>query len=139
MADFDNDGRVDLFVANANGMPFLYHNVAPVARAGSADGPHWASFILQGTKSNRSAIGAQLRITSGGRTALRFVDGGNSFAGQSSARVQVGLGSSTRIDRLEVRWPSGARQEFKDLPVDRITHIVEGETPAAFSGRVNAQ
>jgi hypothetical protein len=141
VADFDNDGRLDLFVANANGLPFLYHNVAPVARPGSAsaEAPHWASFLLQGTKSNRGAVGAQLRITSGGRTVLRFVDGGNSFAGQSSSRVHVGLGKDTQIDRLEVRWPSGARQQFTNLPVDRITHLVEGETPAAFSGRVNAQ
>jgi hypothetical protein len=131
IADFDNDGRLDAFVANANGLPFLYRNVAPVAGAGS-DGPHWAEFVLEGTTSNRGAAGAQLRVTSGGRSQLRFVDGGNSFAGQSSARLHVGLGADARIDRVEVRWPSGVRQSFENVPIDRITSIVEGGAPTAF-------
>jgi len=140
VADFDNDGRLDLFVANANGLPFLYRNVAPAAGTAPGDaGPHWAAFVLQGAKSNRGAVGAQLRVTAGGRTQLRFVDGGNSFAGQSSARLHVGLGRERRLDRVEVRWPSGARQSFENIPVDRITHIVEGGSPTAFPARVTAQ
>jgi hypothetical protein len=121
IADFDNDGRLDMFVANANGAPFLYRNVAP--RAG-----RWVQFVLAGTKSNRAAVGAQVRVTAGGRTQLRMVDGGNSFAGQSTARVHAGLGSAAVIDKVEVRWPSGLRQTFEKLPVDRIVRIVEGET-----------
>jgi len=124
VSDFDNDGRLDLFVANANGLPFLYRNVLPA-------GPHWAAFALQGTTSNRGAVGAQVRVTSGGRTQLRFVDGGNSFAGQSSARLHVGLGDAARLDRVEVRWPSGQKQTFENIPVDRMIRIVEGR--AAFT------
>jgi hypothetical protein len=120
IADFDNDGRLDMFVANANAAPFLYRNVAP--RTG-----HWAQFVLAGTKSNRVAVGAQVRVTAGGRTQLRMVDGGNSFAAQSTARVHVGLASATSIDKVDVRWPSGLRQTFEKLPVDRIVRIVEGE------------
>jgi hypothetical protein len=123
VADFDNDGRLDLFVANANAEPNLYRNVMPAGPVG----PHWAGFLLEGRKSNRQAVGAQLRATAGGRTQLRFVDGGNGFAGQSSQRVHFGLASATVIDRLEVRWPSGARQTFEKIPADHLYRIVEGE------------
>ena len=120
VADFDNDGRLDLFVANANAEPYLYRNVRPA-------GVHWVSFILEGRKSNRDAVGAQLRATAAGRTQLRFVDGGNGFAGQSSRRVHFGLGSAAAVDHLEVRWPSGLRQTFDKIPADRMWRIVEGE------------
>jgi hypothetical protein len=143
VADFDNDGRLDMFVANANAEPFLYRNVIsphPLPGAGESDartsgqGAHWAEFVLSGTKSNRSAVGAQVRITAGGRTLLRFVDGGNSFAGQSTSRIHVGLGGTTAIDRVEVRWPSGAKQTFTSVPVDRISRLTEGDPkPGAFA------
>ncbi len=120
-ADFDNDGRMDFFVANANGQPFLYHNVLPATG-------HWAEFALTGVKSNRMGVGAQVRVTSGGRTQLRFIDGGNSFGGQGSMRLHVGLGSATTIDRVEVRWPSGQTQVLTAVPVDRLTKIIEGST-----------
>lgn len=120
VADFDNDGRLDMFVANANAAPFLYRNVAP-------RGPHWAQFVLEGRKSNRPAIGAQVRVTASGRTQLRMVDGGNSFAAQSTTRVHVGVGPAATIDAVEVRWPSGLKQTFEKLPVDRIVRLVEGE------------
>ncbi len=117
-ADFDNDGRIDMFVANANGLPFLYHNTMPNAG-------HWAEFELTGTRSNRRAVGAQVRATVGGRTLLRFVDGGNGFASQGSTRVHVGLGGATTIDTLEIRWPSGRVQTRRNVPADRITRITE--------------
>jgi ASPIC/UnbV protein/VCBS repeat protein/FG-GAP repeat protein len=120
VADFDNDGRLDLFVANANAEPYLYRNQRPA-------GPHWVQFVLEGRKSNRDAVGAQLRATAAGRTQLRFVDGGNGFAGQSSRRIHFGLAAATRVDRLEVRWPSGQRQSFDRIPADRTWRIVEGE------------
>lgn len=120
VADFDNDGRLDMFVANANAPPYLYRNTAP--RAG-----HWVQLVLAGRTSNRAGIGAQVRVTAGGRTQLRMVDGGNSFAAQSTARVHVGLAAATAIDAVEVRWPSGLRQTFRDVPADRILRVVEGE------------
>ncbi|HWN40839.1 MAG TPA: CRTAC1 family protein [Thermoanaerobaculia bacterium] len=125
VADFDNDGRQDLFVANANAEPFLYRNTAPAGQ--------WVSFLLEGKKSNRDAVGAKLRLTAGGRTRLRFVDGGNSFAGQSSRRVHFGLasGGNTSADpvKLEVLWPSGAKQTFEGIAPGHGYRIVEGETP----------
>jgi len=125
VADFDNDGRLDLFVSNANNLPFLYRNVAP-------NPGHWAGFLLEGKRSNRQAIGARLRLTAGGRTQLRFVDGGNGFAAQSSRRVFFGLGAAERIDQLEVLWPSGVRQVFENLPAGRYVRLVEGDTTKTF-------
>jgi hypothetical protein len=131
VADFDNDGRLDMFVANANAAPFLYHNVMPAG--------HWAEFALVGTKSNRSAVGAQLRATVAGKTYLRFVDGGNGFAGQSTTRVHFGLGPNTTIDSLEVRWPSGRRQVFEHLQADRISRLVEGDALTPFQAKGSQQ
>lgn len=119
VADFDNDGRLDLFVANANAEPYLYRNTMPAGR-------HWAQFLLEGKQSNRSAVGAQVRLTSGGTTRLEFVSGGNSFAGQSSNRLHFGLGDVAKIDQIEVRWPTGVREVFTGLEADKLTKIVEG-------------
>jgi enediyne biosynthesis protein E4 len=119
VADFDNDGRLDLFISNASAEPKLYHNQMPA-------GPHWIQFQLQGTKSNRSAIGAQVRITAGGKTYLSFVNGGNGFAGQSMLRVHFGLGKETAIEKAEIRWPSGLKETYTGLGVDKLHKIVEG-------------
>jgi hypothetical protein len=128
VADFDNDGRLDMLVPNANAAPFLYRNVRPA-------GPHWIELALEGTASNRGAVGALVRATAGGRTLTRMVDGGNSFAAQSSARLHFGLGAATRLDRLTVRWPSGRTQQFDDVAVDRIHQLREGGALAPFTAR----
>ncbi|MEX2262161.1 MAG: CRTAC1 family protein [Bryobacteraceae bacterium] len=121
IADFDNDGRLDIFVANANERPYLYRNTAP-------NGAHWISFLLTGRKSNRRAVGAQVRLAAGGKTYLRYVSGGNSFAGQSSSRVHFGLAESAGIEKVEIRWPSGETQTLGKLAINRIHKIVEGES-----------
>ena len=119
VADFDNDGKLDLFVANANSEPYLYRNVMPA-------GPHWVQFALQGTKSNKAAVGAQVRLTAGGTTRLQYISGGNSFAGQSSNRVHFGLGDVAKIDQVEVRWPTGVKEIFAGVSADKLNRIVEG-------------
>jgi hypothetical protein len=120
LADFDNDGRMDVLVTNANAAPLLYRNV-------NANGAHWLELVLEGRASNRDAVGATARLSVGGRTLLRFVDGGNGFAGQSTRRLHFGLGAATTADRVEVRWPSGKRQTFEHVAADRILRLVEGE------------
>jgi ASPIC/UnbV protein/VCBS repeat protein len=124
VADFDNDGRMDLFVANAGAEPYLYHNILPL----SPGGPHWLELVLTGKRSNRDAVGAQVRLTAGGRTLLRFVDGGNGFAGQSTKRLHFGLGGNTAIDKIEVLWPSGLRQTLGPVAPDHIYRLTEGES-----------
>ena len=119
IADFDNDGRLDMFVANANAEPYLYRNTMPGGR-------HWAQFSLQGTKSNKTAIGAQVRLLAGGTTRLQFISGGNSFGGQASNRLHFGLGDNTKVEQIEVRWPNGDKEIFADIAVDKLNKIVEG-------------
>src|SRR5438270_5136176 len=121
VADFDNDGRLDLFVTNADDEPFLYRNILPT-------GAHWITFLLEGTKSNRSAIGTQVRLTANGRTYLRYVNGGNGFASQSTTRVHFGLGKTTKIDSIEVRWPSGLKQMIPTLLPDHLYKLTEGQS-----------
>jgi hypothetical protein len=122
-ADFDNDGRMDLFVANADDEPNLYRNVLQPSG-------HWVGFLLEGTKSNHFAIGAQIRLITGGKTYLRFVNGGNGFASQSTMRVNFGLGEQTKIESVEVRWPSGLRQSFSATEADHYYKLVEGRPVA---------
>ena len=125
VADFDNDGRLDLFVANANAPPHLWRNAAPQA--------HWVELLLDGRRSNRDAVGAVVRLTAGGRERVSFVNGGNGFAGQSTRRVHFGLGGAARIERLEVRWPSGERQVLEGLAADRVHRLTEGGRPEPFA------
>lgn len=120
VADLDDDGRLDLFVTNAGAPPYLYHNVLP-------PGPRWVELVLEGRRSNRDAVGAQVRLTAGGRTYLRFVDGGNGFASQSTKRLHFGLGATASIERVEVLWPSGLKQTLGPIAIDRIHRLVEGE------------
>ena len=133
VADFDNDGRLDLFVTNANAEPFLYRNTLPTEA-------HWVEFKLEGAASNRGAIGAQVRVTVGGKTYLHFVNGGNGFASQSTLRVHFGLSAATTIDRVEIRWPSGRKQLFGPLPADKIYKLVEGKArPSILSGKASEE
>jgi hypothetical protein len=121
VADFDNDGRLDLFVTNADDEANLYRNILPT-------GAHWLTLLLEGTKSNHFAIGAQVRLTAAGKTYLEYVNGGNGFAAQSTVRVHFGLGGVTKIDSLQVRWPSGLKQTFAGPDVDHLYKVVEGQT-----------
>jgi hypothetical protein len=117
--DFDNDGDVDIVVNNVHDTPDLFR-----LRADPAN--HWVLLKLQGTKSNRSAIGARVRLDAGGGSQWQEVRGGGSYASQNDQRVHFGLGAATRIDRVEVRWPNGQVEQWRDLPVDRIHTLVEG-------------
>ena len=117
VADFDNDGRLDLFVANDNAAPHLYRNRMPAPA-------NWVELSLRAIGSNYEAVGAQVRVTAGGRTQLRFVSGGNGFAAQGMRRLHVGLGPAAVVDRIEVRWPTGGRQVFSQLPANRL-HVLQ--------------
>ena len=128
VSDLDNDGRLDLFITNANSTPELFRNQVP-----QNEKTNWVQFKLKGNKSNRDAVGAQIRVTAGGRTQLSFVNGGNGFASQSSSRVHFGLGDQSGIEKVEVRWPSGAVQVFEQVAANKIYTIVEGGAVEAMA------
>jgi hypothetical protein len=120
-ADFDNDGNLDVVVGNNNDPPLLLHN-------SGARGHHFAVFKLVGVRSNRDAMGARIAIKAGGVTQIREIAGAGSYLSQSDLRAHFGLGAATKIDSVEVRWPSGIRQSFRDLAPDRFYVLEEGKS-----------
>ncbi len=111
-ADFDDDGDIDIAVANMNGSPQLFRNDAPA-------GNHWVMFRTVGRKSNRDGIGARLTVTAGGLRQMWEIKRTVGIYSCSDPRAHFGLGPATRIDLLEVRWPSGKIQELRDVAADR--------------------
>jgi hypothetical protein len=81
---------------------------------------HWITLRLVGTKSNRSAIGAKVRIEAGGRRQVAWVRGDGSYLSHNDLRVHVGLGAASRVDRLEIRWPSGLVETATGLAANRF-------------------
>ncbi|HVX11664.1 MAG TPA: CRTAC1 family protein [Pirellulales bacterium] len=116
-ADFDSDGRLDLIVNNFNDRPYFFKNQFPRRR--------FIGFRLRGTKSNRDAIGAVVRLQIGDETLVRQVHASGGYLSQSSKTLHFGLGGRSAIDRVEIRWPSGTRQILASLPLNRIHEIVE--------------
>ena len=119
-ADFDNDGFMDLVVGNNGDPPLLLHN-------SGGNGNHVLNFKLVGTKSNRDAMGARVRVLAGSLSQIREIAGGGSYLSQSDLRVHFGLGKATRAESVEVKWPSGQRQVFHDVEADRFYLIEEGK------------
>jgi hypothetical protein len=91
-----------------------------------ANGNHWVEFQLLGTKSNRAAIGARLTIHAGELVQFNEVRGGASYLSQNDLRLHFGLGTNTRIDSVEISWPSGLVEHLGNLGVDQIYVIEEG-------------
>ena len=118
-ADFQNDGSLDLVVENLDGSPALLHNAG-------VPGRHWISFELAGTKSNRLALGARLVLHAGSVTQTDEVRSGGSYLSQSDLRVHFGLGAASRVDSVEVHWPSGAVDILTNLQADRFYGVREG-------------
>jgi len=120
-ADLDRDGDIDLLVGSVGGGPLrMFLNQIPTEH-------HKVRLELQGTVSNRAAIGSRVVLHCGTKTITRDLFPANGFMGQSPAELVVGVGRATTIDRLTIRWPSGKLQELKDLPVDQAIQIVEGQ------------
>jgi hypothetical protein len=117
--DYDNDGDVDVLVINMNERPTLLRNDTPHTN-------HWITLRLIGSKSNRSAIGASVRIEAAGRKQVAAVRGDGSYLSHHDTRAHFGLASATRVDRLEIRWPSGLVETATALAVDRFYVAKEG-------------
>jgi hypothetical protein len=131
--DFDNDGDLDILIMNRNEPPTLLRNDAP-------PGNHWVKVRLKGTRSNRSAIGARVEVRFGGKTQVQEVMSQSSYVSSNDPRLHFGLGVAAAAD-LEVRWPAGMIQSYKNVPADRLITLTEGSasfqaeelTPAAKS------
>jgi hypothetical protein len=125
--DFDRDGDLDILMTTNNGPAYLYRN-------DQSANSHSIRFNLKGTKSNRDAIGASVRIFLDGQSQSRLVRGGSSYLSQSELPITFGLGSRDKIDRVVIDWPSGRTEEYRDLRAGRMYNCIETKGIDAPSG-----
>ena len=120
VGDYDNDGRLDVLVGVNGGAPLLLHN-----NAGAAS--HWLGLKLVGTRANRDAIGARIVWSAGGVQHSRLKNAGGSYLSSHDPREILGLGSASKVDWLEIRWPApgGHVDRYTNLPVDQYMEIKE--------------
>ena len=123
IADYDNDGYPDLFVINGLGPaspltrgPYqLFHNLG--------GNNHWLKVDLEGTTSNKDAIGAQVLVTTGDTTQLREQSGMSHYGAQDDRLLHFGLGRQTSVKEMKIRWPDGTMQILENIPADQILHV----------------
>ena len=122
IGDYNNDGRIDVLIGNNGEAPVLLKNNA-------GEGNHWVGLKLQGTSCNRDAIGARLTWSVGGVVRRKMKNAGGSYLSAHDPREVIGLGTATKLDYLEITWPkpSGKKERFEDVPIDRYVTIVEGK------------
>lgn len=132
--DLFNDGRIDVVVNNMDGTPSLFRNVTAGATntggsAGDAAGNHWIEFKMEGTgKSPKDAIGATMFVTAEGFRQRGDVTAGGSFASSPDQRLHFGLGQAQKIERIEIRWPDGTKQELAaPVALDAQYRVSEGQ------------
>ena len=121
-ADYDRDGFLDLLVTNKSQLvenpPYeLFHNLG--------NENNWLEIDLEGVKSNRDGIGAQIFATAGGVTQLREQTSGIHNGAQNHQRIHFGLADNTKVDELLIRWPNGQEQTIKNVPANQLLHIIE--------------
>jgi hypothetical protein len=116
--DFNHDGKLDVVVTALSAPAEIWMNDSPGEN-------HWLELSLQGTKSNRDAIGARIRISAGGQPQFNHVTTASGYASSSAGPVHFGLGAAKVMDELEIRWPSGTIQKLKNLPADQIVRVKE--------------
>jgi hypothetical protein len=119
VADFDNDGDLDILVNNNGQTPQLLRN-----DGGNAN--HWLEILLIGTKSNRDGVGARVKVSAGDLILYDQRKGGMSYQSAQDPRLHFGLGAHSKIDAIEILWPSGSVTRLTALPSDRIMAIKEG-------------
>lgn len=117
--DYDNDGDVDVLIMNMSEPPSLLRN-------DTQSGNHWLKLKLVGTKSNRSAIGAAVVVTAGGRKQRQDVLSQSSFYSQSDLRLHFGLGQEKAAESIAIRWPSGLTEAYRSVRADQILTFKEG-------------
>jgi hypothetical protein len=117
--DFDNDGDIDMVIMNRNEPPSLIRNDAP-------SGNHWLKVRLEGTKSNRSALGSRVIVHYGDKVQAQCLTSQSSFLSSNDPRLHFGLGKVTTAN-LEVYWPNGASDKFSGIAADQLVTIREGQ------------
>jgi enediyne biosynthesis protein E4 len=121
--DYDNDGDMDVLIMNMNEPPSLLRNDYNSSRRGANN---WLTLKLVGTKSNRSAIGARVRVKTGARQQMQEVSSQSSYYSYNDPRLHFGLGASSRADQIEIRWPNGQTEIIKDIAAGQIVTVKEG-------------
>jgi hypothetical protein len=119
-ADFDSDGNVDLLVVDTSGPPHLLRN-------SGGTGHHWLGVDARARGGKRTAIGARVTVTAAGRRQLRDVIGVNGYLSQGDTRVHFGLGTAAKADLVQVRWPDGSVEEWKDVKADHVLRVEQGK------------
>jgi hypothetical protein len=119
--DFDGDGRIDLLVSNFNDRPYYFRNRFPKK--------NHIAFKLTGTRSNRDAIGAIVKLHVGNEILTRQVHAAGGYLSQSSRTLHFGLGDRAKIDRVEILWPRGGRQEILDPAINKLHVLTESTQP----------
>jgi len=119
VADFDNDGDLDIAVSNSNDLPQLLRN-----DGGNAN--HWLEVMLVGVKSNRDGRGAALKLVAEGFAQNRQAQGGMGYMSAHDPRIHFGLGQRKTVESLEIIWPSGVVDKLANLPINQIITVKEG-------------
>jgi hypothetical protein len=119
VGDLFNDGHLELVIENLEGAPMIL-------RTEGGGKNHWAGFELAGTKTNRLALNARVRITAGDLVQVGEVRSGGSYLSQSDLRLHFGLAGHDKIDSVEITWPSGTKETLKDLAADHSYSVLEG-------------
>lgn len=127
VGDFDRDGDLDVLLTTNNGPAYLYRNDV-------SNGNKSIRFYLQGTRSNRDAIGARVRVYANGQMQTRMVRSGSSYLSQSELPVTFGLGKANTIERVEIEWPSGEKEEYQGLASGKGYQVTETKGVTALSG-----
>lgn len=118
IGDIDNDGLLDAVVTTNGGPLYILHNA-------TVSDNHWVTLKLVGHKSNRDAIGAEVRVITGKSSQIATVTTASSYLSSSDKRVHFGLGTATVVDKIEIRWPSGIQQTLENVRVDQILQVDE--------------
>ena len=119
VADFDNDGDLDVAISNSNDFPQLLRN-----DGGNAN--HWLEVMLVGVKSNRDGRGAALKLTTEGFVEYRQAEGGMSYMSAHDPRIHFGLGQRKTVESLEITWPSGVVDKLANVPINQTITVKEG-------------